>query len=216
MRQAKCIHPCGYLTKDQIYTIVAENDKKGEWVTVIDDIGNCATYAKSRFEVLLTPKGSPTFSEMQHIADEVKVTQLADGAKLEVEELEPPTTLKEFVDETLKLHKDLICPVVETVKRRAEPEIYMSYKDAAAFTRMLEMQVDTSLADDEWHLIFPDYRDLKEGRASKVPWSGGSNMTSTFIVGRLERYKEKVAELTLENLELKKELAVLKQAKGDS
>ena len=43
---------------------------------------------------------------------------------------------------------------------------------------------DQTLAYDEWWAIFSDYQDLSSGRLSKIPWGGGSNMTSTFKVKR--------------------------------
>ena len=43
---------------------------------------------------------------------------------------------------------------------------------------------DPNLAEDEWHAIFSNYKNLTIGTLTKTPWQGGSNMTSTFIVKR--------------------------------
>lgn len=55
-------------------------------------------------------------------------------------------------------------------------------------------EVDHYLEEDEWHVIFNDYRDLSNGVITKMPFQGGSNMTSTFIVKRvrddLKRYRK--------------------------
>lgn len=74
MRQVKCIKPLGHLTKDRIYTVVGEPAKDAKWLTVVDDRGECATYDSARFEVIHSPKATPDFRQMQHIADEVKIT----------------------------------------------------------------------------------------------------------------------------------------------
>lgn len=189
IESAKCLQPIGYLTKGKVYEIVGRPDKDDKWLTVIDDEGKCATYSAARFEIILTPKGSPDFSEISPIADEVKITQCPETKK--AADLANP---------------DIVCPVVEMAEARKTTPITETEMMGLAAQLSAANQPDLSLAEDEWHLIFPDYRNLKEGRASKVPWGGGSNMTSTFIVGRLERYKEKVAELLIENAELKKKL----------
>lgn len=44
---------------------------------------------------------------------------------------------------------------------------------------------DPTLATDEWYAIFSDYKDLTSGAITKIPWSGGSNATSTFKVKRV-------------------------------
>ena len=44
---------------------------------------------------------------------------------------------------------------------------------------------DPTLAEDEWYAIFPDYRTLIDGRITKIPWQGGSNMTSVFKVKKI-------------------------------
>lgn len=46
---------------------------------------------------------------------------------------------------------------------------------------------DPSLEEDEWHVIFHDYRDLTKGIITKVPWPGGSNMVSTFVVKKINK-----------------------------
>lgn len=74
MRQVKCIKPLGHLTRDRIYTVVGEPAKDAKWLTVVDDRGECATYDSARFEVIHSPKATPDFSQMQRIADEVKIT----------------------------------------------------------------------------------------------------------------------------------------------
>ena len=74
MRQVKCIKPLGHLTRDRIYTVVGEPAKDAKWLTVVDDRGECATYDSARIEVIHSPKATPDFSQMQRIADEVKIT----------------------------------------------------------------------------------------------------------------------------------------------
>lgn len=74
MRQVKCIKPLDHLTKDRIYTMVGEPSKDAKWLTVVDDRGVCTTYDSARFEVIHSPKATPDFRQMQHIADEVKIT----------------------------------------------------------------------------------------------------------------------------------------------
>lgn len=56
-----------------------------------------------------------------------------------------------------------------------------------------------------WWAIFPDYRDLTQGRLQSQPWEGGSNMTSDFEVVSAHHYdaleaKLKAAEAELERL----------------
>lgn len=57
-----------------------------------------------------------------------------------------------------------------------------------------KFEADPTLEEDEWHVIFNDYRDLSSGVITKMPFQGGSNMTSTFIVKRvrddLKRYRK--------------------------
>lgn len=45
---------------------------------------------------------------------------------------------------------------------------------------------DPNLAEDEWYAIFPDFQNTTEGRITKVPWGGGSNMTAVYKVKRIE------------------------------
>lgn len=72
MRQVKSLVKLdGLLTKDQIYTVISET--KG-FVTVIDDRGEQCAYSDTRFEPIHSPKATPDFSQMQYIADEVKIT----------------------------------------------------------------------------------------------------------------------------------------------
>ena len=44
---------------------------------------------------------------------------------------------------------------------------------------------DPSLADDEWYAIFSDFQNTVTGTITKIPWRGGSNMTSVFVVKRI-------------------------------
>ena len=44
---------------------------------------------------------------------------------------------------------------------------------------------DPSLADDEWYAIFSDFQNTTTGTITKIPWRGGSNMTSVFVVKRV-------------------------------
>lgn len=69
--------------------------------------------------------------------------------------------------------RGLTCPVIET----------------AAKLGLMEVKADPTLGPDEWHLIFPDYRDTSFGVAQKKPWGGGSNMVSTFVVTRADKVK---------------------------
>ena len=122
MRQVKCIKPLGHLTKDRIYTVVGEPAKDAKWLTEVDDRGECATYDSARFEVIHSPKATPDFSQMQHIADEVKITcpvveqaprnkttDLTKGAKLEIEDLVVPDLVEVsgLATAPIKLHKAL-------------------------------------------------------------------------------------------------------------
>lgn len=43
---------------------------------------------------------------------------------------------------------------------------------------------DPSLAEDEWYAIFSNHNDTTTGTLTKIPWGGGSNTTSVFIVKR--------------------------------
>lgn len=44
---------------------------------------------------------------------------------------------------------------------------------------------DPSLAPDEWYAIFSDFQNTTTGTITKIPWRGGSNMTSVFVVKRV-------------------------------
>jgi hypothetical protein len=44
---------------------------------------------------------------------------------------------------------------------------------------------DSSLAEDEWYAIFTNFNDTTTGTITKIPWGGGSNMTSVFKVKRI-------------------------------
>lgn len=101
MNQVRCLKPIGHLTKDRIYTVVSNNSKDAKWLTVVDDEGNCATYASDRFEPVLAPQVAPNFSEMQRIADEVNFTDYINS-----------------LESTSEI--ELICPVVEEAERRKQ------------------------------------------------------------------------------------------------
>jgi len=197
MKQAKCISPIGNLTKDRIYTIVGEPDKDAKWFTVVDDEGQCATYASSRFELILTPKGSPDFSQMQHIADEVKITcpvvesyERKATEQISVQKRAQDSfghlPLPEVEPKVLKSSDAVVTIGGQPIKPMSQPEMFMSPQQIADYKKAFEITADPNLAPDEWHLIFPDYRDLSLGQASKTAWQGGSNMTATFIVKRVD------------------------------
>ena len=110
MKQAKALITLdGLLTINRIYTILYENidPAKRPFYTVVDDRGVLCTYSADRFEIIHTPKGSPDFSEMQRIADEVKITQQLHGEK----------AIDVLRD---KFGIEPICPVVQSYEERKE------------------------------------------------------------------------------------------------
>lgn len=73
MRQVKAIASLdGLITKDRIYTVLFEGAKG--FICIADDRGENTIYSDSRFTIVLAPQVAPTFSEMQQIADSVKIT----------------------------------------------------------------------------------------------------------------------------------------------
>lgn len=188
MRQVKSlVNLNGLLTKGNIYTVHYEG--KG-YLTIYDDRGVSCAYSESRFEAIHTPKGSPDFSEMQHIADGVKVTLQPDESGIKCPVVEQYKSRPVDVDTVM----------AELEKDRADGTLAQKVHGgkismAEALIHGLSHKPDPKLAPDEWHAIFPDYRDLTDGRITKVPWGGGSNMTSTFVVGRTDLLKAKIAEL---------------------
>lgn len=74
MRQVKCEDPIeGFLTKGRIYTVIGTRPEEGRLV-LIDDRGLEGWFKEQRFSSILTPKGSPDFSETSYIRDGVKNT----------------------------------------------------------------------------------------------------------------------------------------------
>ena len=60
---------------------------------------------------------------------------------------------------------------------------------------------DPTLAEDEWHVIFSDHKDLTTGTITKIPWQGGLNTTSTFIVKRWHKQAEADKQWKAERME---------------
>ena len=105
MKQVKSLVTLeGLLTKDNIYTVLSEvlDPAKRIHYTVVDDRGVQCLYSESRFELVLAPQVAPNFSQMQQIADEVKITSFG------------PSEPKPQID----ISDRLVCPVVEEADRR--------------------------------------------------------------------------------------------------
>lgn len=74
MRTVICNDPIeGFLTKGRQYTVLSERPEEKRLV-MIDDRGLEGWFNESRFSPLLAPQVAPNFSQMQQIADEVKIT----------------------------------------------------------------------------------------------------------------------------------------------
>lgn len=69
--------------------------------------------------------------------------------------------------------------------KKAQARIKQLEEDYKLRNWAMPPEPDPSLAEDEWWAVFGDYRNLTVGSLSKVPWQGGSNMTSTFKVKRI-------------------------------
>ena len=87
----------------------------------------------------------------------------------------------------------------------AKARIAQLEKSFADLHWALPPKPDPNLAEDEWHAIFSDWQNLDHGLLQKIPWLGGSNMTSTFVVKRwhpgLERQRNQLVEELVKCLE---------------
>lgn len=102
MRTVICNDPIeGFLTKGRQYTVLSERPEEKRLV-MIDDRGLEGWFNESRFSPLLAPQVAPNFSQMQQIADEVKITSFG------------PSEPKPQID----ISDRLVCPVVEEADRR--------------------------------------------------------------------------------------------------
>lgn len=112
----------GLLTKGRRYVVKHQNK---DYVTVIDDRGQSCVYSEIRFDITIhTPKGSPDFSEIAYIEDEVNLT------------LQP--------DES-----GIICPVVEQEKLRKALARITELEQEVEVLRRYGNKDCTAMADEE-------------------------------------------------------------------
>lgn len=85
--------------------------------------------------------------------------------------------------------------------KQAQERIIQLEKAFAELHWALPPKPDPTLAEDEWHVIFSDHTDLTNGTISKIPWKGGLNTTSTFIVKRWHKLAEAEKQWKFERME---------------
>lgn len=82
----------------------------------------------------------------------------------------------------------------------AHARIAQLEKEFAQLHWAMPPKPDPNLADDEWHVIFADHTNLMSGTISKIPWMGGLNTTSTFVVKRHHPLLEKQKDVLISDL----------------
>lgn len=105
-----------------------------------------------------------------------------------IEEDEPKLapSVKEQIESLQEQITELKQIVSQLQVKPAEQPKYLPDTSAFLMPTLMDMvKPDPTLAEDEWYVVFSDYRDLSRGVIQKTPWMGGSNMTSTFKVKRI-------------------------------
>jgi hypothetical protein len=103
------------------------------------------------------------------------LTEETDDTKLILDRMEKSAAaVSKLADEASEI-------VLEQMRQTPAPSILMSPQQIIDFQKAFPDR-DENLYENEWHVIFGDYRNREDGLIQKRPWGDRPNMTPTLVV----------------------------------